>query len=131
MFKVVYKKPFQDAEVLTYEDSQKDFNYEIIQKLVEGPFESVAVNFNGKSFTVYCNEEGKLREMYPNFLLVEGDECYDILDGPAIFLSSEVDDEGYELSLTDDEIKTAIDYCNITDIRMYASEEDLKYAYRI
>jgi len=82
------------------------------QRLVgDGYIEAVTL-YNGlpgidgleRDLTLWCNEEGKLNGMEPNFPVPWGD----LIVGPVFF--SAIDDEGDTASLTDEECKFLIDF---------------------
>jgi len=106
MFKVVIKYPGKPAEIKDYETHDK-FNLNEIQRIVDGLFEVVTLNHDGKYITVYCNEEGKLMGLEPNVCLMYGEKIADVVCGPVIAVSNEVGDEGETLPLSDEEAEAA------------------------
>ena len=57
-----------------------------------------------RDLTMWCNEEGKITRMIPNFPVPWGD----VIMGPVFF--SAIDDEGDTDGLTDDECKWVKDF---------------------
>jgi len=87
------------------------------QSIVGGLIESVVVQELSKEGIVcYCNEEGKLLELEPNFVLVWDEKIYDCVCGTVVFLRD--DGEGGNASLTDEDIEFITSYLNLlSDLR--------------
>lgn len=77
--KILYKSPGMAPEVKEIENDLK-----VLQELVGGYIETV--RFNG--ITMIINEEGKLKGLPVNFLMV-GNGCAQAIVGPVIFCRSE------------------------------------------
>jgi hypothetical protein len=74
--------------------------YEFISESINGFFELVP-NFHTKA-TLYCDEEGKLKNLPINFpLLNEDNSIVDVVVGPVVMFGP-TDEEGEETSLTDE-----------------------------
>lgn len=82
---------------------QGDLALEDIQRLVGGSVEHVTlrVNTDNSVISLYCNEEGKLEGLRPNFFIPKLD---DIIVGDAIVCGT--DPDGATRDLTDGEIYT-------------------------
>ncbi len=75
-----------------------------LQRIVEGPIETVPC---GTSAVIICNEEGKLRNLQPNFWIGEG-VFSDVIVGEAIVIG--VDGEDFcDLSMSFDTWKRMLD----------------------
>lgn len=72
--------------------------YETLRDIVGGYIESVVI---GSNVHFWCNEEGKLRNLPPNFIL-QTDCGSETIVGDVVFCG--FDDEGNEVSLTDVEV---------------------------
>ena len=90
--KVVYREPGKSPEVREIENDLK-----VLQELVGGYIETI--RFNG--ITMIINEEGKLKGLPVNFLMV-GNGYAQAIVGPVIFCRS----EGFDFtSLQDEDIE--------------------------
>lgn len=97
--RVLVKDPGKPAEV-----REIDNTLEAVQAIVGGNIEALRIS---DSVFCYLNDEGKLINLAPNFVITNGRTVSDIVCGPVIFFRS--DSEGNEISLT----LTDIIACNI------------------
>lgn len=72
MIRVMYKQPGRTVRTMLIQNDLKR-----LQDLVDGYIETVSIL---KGIVMIVNEEGKIREMPPNFLY-----GFDVIAGPAIF----------------------------------------------
>jgi hypothetical protein len=91
--RVVVKKPQLPAVELHIPNTLQSF-----QRLVKGYVEAVYVD---GTLSLYCNEEGKLKDLPLNFPL-NGD----VICGTAVFTAT--DEEGEQVSLSDEQVKQAL-----------------------
>ena len=90
--KVIYKKPGEAPEIREVENDLKP-----LQELVGGYIETIPIN----GITMIINEEGKLKGLPVNFLMV-GNGYAQAIVGPVIFCRS----EGFDFtSLQDEDIE--------------------------
>lgn len=82
-------------------------DYEDLQKLIGGYFQLVPID---DSLTLYCDEEGKIKDLYPNVTWVEKGKIIDVLVGPLV-LFGPVDDEGEHTDATEETIKLLEKHC--------------------
>ena len=97
--RVLVKEPAKPAEV-----REIDNTLEAVQAIVGGNIEALRIS---DSVFCYLNDEGKLINLAPNFVITDGRTVSDIVCGPVVFFRS--DGEGNEISLT----LTDIIACNI------------------
>ena len=96
---VLYKKPFEEAKVITIKDDYKE-----LQRLVDGWIE--IVDFPDlEGVQIVCNEEGKLEGLDPNVYIYGG---LDLIVGSAVIIGT--DGYGESISLTPEQIKDAQEY---------------------
>mgnify|MGYP001851969002 FL=1 len=88
--RVLVKEPEKPAEV-----REIDNTLEAVQAIVGGHIETLRIS---DSVFCYLNDEGKLINLAPNFVITNGRKVCDIVCGPAVFFRS--DGEGNEISLT-------------------------------
>lgn len=88
--RVLVKEPGKPAEV-----REIDNTLEAVQAIVGGHIETLRIS---DSVFCYLNDEGKLINLAPNFVITNGRKVCDIVCGPAVFFRS--DGEGNEISLT-------------------------------
>lgn len=100
--RAVIKNPFEPAH-----EHQIDEHDELaeLQKLVGGYIE--AVQLDGLGLTGLINDEGKLKDLTPNVVTAR----YGLLVGPVVVVGPP-DHEGNETSLTDDQVREAIQFLN-------------------
>lgn len=89
--RVLVKEPGKPSEVREIENTLEAF-----QTIVGGHIEALRIR---DDLCCYVNEDGKLLNMRPNFIIVrQYVSKVDIIVGPAVFFRS--DDEGNEVNLT-------------------------------
>lgn len=94
--KVLFKKPFQKPIAIDIKNELKE-----LQSLVEGYIEVVPLE---KKYIIICNEEGKLQNLKPNWILRNSKgEMYDMVVGNMIICRETV--YGEFADLTDKDIK--------------------------
>ncbi len=99
MIKGIILKPYAKPEVIEFGHELKD-----LQNLVEGYIESVHVeSLNQQGIDVWCNGEGKLKNLEPSAYLLYQDQIYDIISGNIVFTS--FDGDGETISLNDSQIE--------------------------
>jgi len=99
LIKALVKEPNKPCKVVMIDDSLKSY-----QKQVGGLIEFVVIqDLHDKGIVCYCNEEGKILELKPNFALSWNGKVYDIVVGSVVFVRD--DEDGGSTSLTDDDIK--------------------------
>lgn len=79
-----------------------DGELESLQAEVKGRIEYFELIYNGKSFDIVLNEEGKLNGLEPNIAVFHKEELIDIIVGDVLILKA--DEEGDSMGLTDEEI---------------------------
>lgn len=78
-----------------------EHSLDTVQQFVGGYIQPIRVN---NSVTMWLNEEGKMQQLEPNFLLVTVDGMpLDTVVGNVLIAGT--DSEGNDISLTDEEIK--------------------------
>lgn len=92
--RIVYKAPGLDPEVKTVDQSR----YQEMQKIIDGG-SLEAVEFSKGDYTLWCDEEGKMKHLLPNLNYLPKD----IVVGP-VFVTGGSDNEGYSTDLTDNDI---------------------------
>ncbi len=92
MITVLTKQPGEDLQQEEWEDA----SLYRMQKAVGGLIESAV---EGPDWICYCNEEGRLRGMEPNFRRSDGH----IIVGPVVFVGVDFE-EGDEVGLTVEQI---------------------------
>lgn len=97
--KVVIKNPFEKPVVTEIEEGLKP-----LQKLVGGLIDNV-YELTQQNINIWINDEGKIYNLEPNFIVYGGS---DIVVGTAVFTG--YDDEGGDISLTDEQITIIKDY---------------------
>lgn len=97
--RVLVKKPGKPAEVREIENTLEAF-----RAIVGGNIEALRIS---DSVFCYLNDEGKLINLAPNFVITRCKTVCDIVCGPVVFFRS--DGEGNETSLTLTDIIT----CNM------------------
>lgn len=97
----VILKVGQQPELKEFEIKQENDTYEIVRNAVGGYVEALRLS---DTCTLWLNEEGKLNELEPNFILTDraGNQV-DFVVGDVIFTG--VDEEGYTVSLSKEDIE--------------------------
>ncbi len=99
--KAVVKKP-GEAPYIT----EIDEGLEALQKQVGGLIECV-YELEKENINIWINEEGKILELDPNFIIYQGT---DFIVGPAVFLGF-APETGETISLTEEQISKVMLYC--------------------
>ena len=82
-------------------------DYKDLQKMIGGFFQIVPIN---DKLTLYCDEEGKLKELEANLLWLDNGSIVDVLVGPVILLGP-VDSEGNHTDATPKILKQLERHC--------------------
>ena len=106
---VVVKRAGGEADVVRLKPRLETFQY-----LVEGNIEGITPTeyLSEHNIVIYCNDEGKFNGLLPNLFF---SEIKDILYGTCIFVKG--DDEGNDISMTQDEVKHVLELCAEKDVR--------------
>lgn len=84
-------------------------DYQDIQKVIGGYFQIVPI---AEKFTLYCDDEGKLKELEPNLIWMDTDRTMiDILVGPILLLGP-VDREGNDTNATPEMLDLLKRHCS-------------------
>jgi len=95
--RVVYREPNGFPEVRTVEDQTKLDGF---RNLLHGGYlEAVPFGKKLAQFSLYCDEEGKLKGLAPNLSYPS-----DVVVGP-IFVAGTIDSQGYHNDLSDEDIR--------------------------
>lgn len=89
---------WKEVEIVDYKD---------LQKIIGGFFQIVPIN---DKLTLYCDEEGKIKELEGNLLWLDGGNIVDVLVGPVILLGP-VDSKGNHTDATEKTIKLLEKHC--------------------
>lgn len=93
---------------------------EAMQEIVGGYIE--CIHYEG--FDLFCNEEGKLQGLPLTFPLYYEGELYDAIAGN--FFLSRADEDGEQVSLTDEECQRAIEIFTMTPEKLAKFTNDLR-----
>jgi hypothetical protein len=116
MVKFVVKNMHESAKVVEYVKNE-DMTLEEMQKIVGGYIEFIpfptdinSESEEGSGIDLILNEEGKLDGLRRNLLLIDAnDRMFDVAVGNILFCAH--DEYGETIGLTDEQIETAIKYC--------------------
>jgi hypothetical protein len=99
--KFMTMKVGEQPELKEYEIEQENDTYEIVRTAVGGYIEALRLS---DTCTLWINEEGKINELEPNFILTDraGNQV-DFVVGDVIFTG--VDEEGYTVGLSQEDIE--------------------------
>lgn len=101
---VVFKEPCGEPKIISI-----PANLASLQKCVEGDIEAASPSeeLARRGIVAYINDEGKLCGKLPNLWAFEKQ---DILVGNVLFVGT--DEEGGDISLTDEDIVKVMEYCD-------------------
>ena len=81
--------------------------YKNLQILIGGFFQIVPI---AEKLTLYCDDEGKLKNLESNLMWLDGEDVIDVLVGPVVLLGP-VDREGSDTDATLETLKLLEKHC--------------------